>query len=252
MVNDAEMAIAVGTGALALGTGALAIVTFWLGWQTRSARLEARKDAERAILRSALAEALANCRAWHGRDPARGEPAWRSLLDAEPRLFAVSGVIDQLDLPADVVGYLIWLTSTIEEQWGRTRFLVDRLLLSIDPYRAAALGHAVGDSAAQSQLTDDWRAMLERLQVLAAVLAAEARRRGLADVAAPHDAVPWTVVPQRPPQWRELIAIGGLGRGDPPFPSDVAFRPASALERDKAGNITGARQMGALSSASRR
>ena len=223
--------------AVALMTGALAAATFWLAWEARKARREARRDDERRILRAALAEQLDNCRAWAASDPARGEPAFRNLQGATPRLVSVAAVIDHLDLPPDVVAYLIWLTSTIGDHWGRIEQQVDLL---------ARLHGGSVDQERASRLTDDWRAMLERLQVLAALTAAEARRRGLDDVARPHDVVPWTVVPMRPERSRELTAIDEQGRGAPRFPSDPAFANVRPEARDLAGAATGARQEAAL------
>lgn len=228
--------------AVALMTGALATATFWLAWEARKARREARRDDERRILRAALAEQLDNLRAWTSRDPARGAPAIRGLQGAEPRLAAVAALLDRLDLQPDLVAYLIWLTSAVGDHWGRIEGAIGAL--------PAAWGSNPPtmsiDAAATAQLGDDWRAMVERLQVLAALAAAEAQRRGLDDIAGPHAAAPWTIVPERPPRWRELMAIAGIPRGEPPFPSDPAFAGVRPEARDRAGAATGARQQADL------
>jgi len=218
-------------------TGLLAAATFWLAWEARKARREASREDERRILRAALSEQLDNCRAWTSRDPARGEPAIRNLRGAEPRLAAVTVLLDRLDLPPDLVAYLIWLTSTIGDHWGRIEKLLDEL---------ARIWGAGRDGARESRLMDDWRVMVEHLQVLAALTVAEARRRDLVEVAKPNDVVPWTVVSQRPERWRELLALDGFGRGDPPFPTDPAFVSVAPSARDRAGASTGARQEAVL------
>jgi hypothetical protein len=96
---------------------------------------------------------------------------------------------------------------------------------------------------------DDWRVMVERLQVIAALTAAEARRRGLVEVARLHDIVAWTVVPRRPDRSREMLAISDRMRGIPPFPADPAFAGVRPEARDLAGAATGARQEQELSDA---
>lgn len=230
--------------AVALMTGALAIATFWLAWEARTARREAREEDQRRILRAALAEQLDNCRAWASRDPARGEPAVRGLQGAEPRLAAIAGLLDRLDLQPDLVAYLIWLTSAVGDHWGRIESAIGGL-----PETWGSNPPALSvDAPTFAQLGDDWRVMVERLQVLAAVTAAEARRRGLNDVARTHDAVLWTIVPERPERWRELMTLGGAAFGQPPFPADPAFASASPTSRDRAGAATGERQRAALAS----
>jgi hypothetical protein len=229
-------------GELFIGAATLALgaATVWLGLETRWTRNEGRKDVARALLRAALAEQLGNCRDWLIRDPARGEPAIRGLEGSEPRLRAVQALIDGLDLQADLVAYLIWLLPTIGDLWGRIDQLIDRApddwgkpdgIRSLEPQELSELG-------------DLWRAMVERVQVLAALMAGEARRREFLDVASPHDAAPWTVVPQRPERWREYIAISGIQRGEPRFPADSAFAAIRPEARDRAGAATGAAQIG--------
>ncbi|MEA2629954.1 MAG: hypothetical protein QOE66_173, partial [Chloroflexota bacterium] len=137
----------------------------------------------------------------------------------------------------DLLGYLIWLTSAIGEGWGRIDALLEQIWADgMDPIREA-------------RLRDEWRVMLERLQVRAALTAAEARRRNLADIARTHDAVPWTVVPERPERWRESLMLHDVAVGQPPFPADPSFEFASPTARDRAGAVTterhGGVQMGA-------
>src|SRR5258706_1923182 len=148
-------------------TGLLAIATFWLGWQSREARREARRDDERRILRAAIAEQLGNLREWLARDPARGEPAIRGLADAEPRLAAVQAVIDRLDVPPELVTYIIWLLATAGEHWGR----IERALDALPEAWGQPTGTLAIDSGVLEQLGDDWRAVVQRLKVLAVLIA---------------------------------------------------------------------------------
>ena len=220
--------------AVALMTGGLAIATFWLAWEGRAARRQAREEESRHVLRAALAEQLDNCRAWASGDPARGQSSIKRLRDAEPRAMAVAAMINRLDLPPDLLGYLIWLTSAIGEGWGRIDTLLERVWSDgIDSIR-------------ETQLRDEWRVMVERLQVLAALTAGEARRRGLGDIAETHDAVPWTIVSERPERWRESMTLDDNALGRPSFPVDPSFESASPTARDRAGAVAGERQ-GAVS-----
>jgi hypothetical protein len=138
--------------------------------------------------------------------------------------------------------YLIWLTSSVGDHWGRIEANLDALptVWGSDPPAPLLEGSDL------AKLKDDWLVMVERLQVLAALTAAEARRRGMQDVAGLYDVVQWTVVPQRPPRWRELMAIACRPDGDPPFPLDEAFAHVRPEARDRAGDATGARQIEAL------
>jgi hypothetical protein len=229
--------------ALLLGAGALAIVASRRPTSEPAPEALAPAplvDPATSWVRAALVEQLDNCRAWSSADPARGEPSVRNLHGAEPRLAAIGTMVDHVDLPPDLAAYLIWLTSTVGDQWGRIEVLLEQLA---DSWTRGP------DPAREGQLMDDWRAMVERLQVTAALPAAAARRRGRADVAKLHDIVAWTVVPRRPDRWRELLAISDRMRGIPPFPADPAFVSVTPEARDLVGAATGARQERELSDA---
>jgi hypothetical protein len=243
MTLELVWSVTIGEVVVAIGTLALAGATFWLAREARKARTEAEEHERRTLLRAALVEQLDNCRAWITRDPARGGPAAKGLQGASPRLAAVNDLLGQLDLPPDLAAHLIWLTSAIGDHWGRIEVDLDEL-----PTVWGSSPPALQlDGTALTGLTDDWRVMVEHLQTLAALVAAEARRRKMPEVAALHDVVPWTIVPERPPRWRELMALGGVQRGDAPFPADAAFGSVRPEARDRAGGATGERQREALS-----
>jgi hypothetical protein len=219
-------------GWVAIATFALGAATVWLGWQTRQARTEARDADEKRVLRAALAEQLDNCRKWVSHDPARGEPSYDWLRGAIPRLDALGAMIQQLALPADLVPYLVWVIGTIDELWAQ----IDRTL----NWPVGPDGMLVVNEKA---LPNEWRVMVERLQVAAALVAGEARRRGFDDVAAPHDLSPWVV----PLEWeaggREMTSMNDAAmRGASPFPSNPAYASAAPGARDNAGARTGQRQ----------
>jgi hypothetical protein len=223
-------------GWVALATFALGLATLWLGWQTRQARVDARNDDDRQVLRSALAEQLDNCRMWVTRDPARGEPSFDWLRRAEPRLDALQSLIYRLDLQADLVPYLVWLIGTVDEWWTQ-----------IDHTLNTPTGPVGTPRVDQHRLPNEWRVMVERLQVAAALVAGEARRRGFDDLGGPYDKSPWVV----PHQWEEhgryMMSLTDIAsRGAPPFPADPAFAGTAPSARDRGGAQTGERQQAFL------
>jgi hypothetical protein len=215
-------------------TGALAVATFWLAWETRTARIQGERKARRRLLRAALAEQLDNCRALNWREPARGKPAWVGLAKTTPRTDAVASLIGSLDIPADLFAYLVWLQAAIDDAWSRVTAALHAILDR--PGHAPTTGEI-------NELEAAWQVALERVQVLAGLVSAEARREGFDDVGVAHDAAPWTIVPQRPPTWRLNMAIAdGPYFGAPPFPADPSFASVSPAVRDRAGDATGTRQ----------
>jgi hypothetical protein len=219
-------------GWVAIGTFGLGMATVWLGWQTRQARIEAQSTDERRILRAALAQQLDNCRLWVTRDPARGEASFERLRRATPRLEALQSMIHRLDLQADVVLYIVWLIGTINDWWAQ-----------IDHTLNTPTGPNGTPRVNQQGLPDEWRVMVERLQVAAALVAGEARRRGFDDLAGPYDKSPWVVVPMWEERGRQSVSMTDVSsRGAPPFPADSSFAEATPTARDHAGAQTGDRQ----------
>lgn len=196
-------------------------------------RVWANRDLGSADVRAALLEQLDNCRAWQGRDPARGEPAWVRLRQAPPRVEAIRLMIDRVNLQPDVAAFLLWQIAAIGELWPRIEGTLDGL---------ARTPNGLSNPALQALLRDLWTVMLERLQVATALVASEAQRRGLRDLALTHDGVAWTAVPERPPTWRRDMAIADRHAGIPSFPTDSAFVGVTPEARDLAGHATGARQ----------
>jgi hypothetical protein len=219
-------------GWVAIATFALGLATVWLALETRQARLETRNADDRRILRTALTEHLNNLRMWVAHDPARGEPSIEWLRGATPRLDALQSMTHQLDLPADLVPYLVWLMGTIDELWTQ-----------ID----LTLNWPVGPNGTLTvnweRLPNEWRVMVERLQVAAALIAGEARRRGFDDIAAPYDLSPWVIPLTWEEHGREMMSANDSAlRGAPPFPADAAFAGSAPGARDQAGVQTGAHQ----------
>ncbi|HEV8280696.1 MAG TPA: hypothetical protein VGQ02_02460 [Candidatus Limnocylindrales bacterium] len=141
-------------------------------------------------------------------------------------------MIEQLALPADLVPYLVWLIGTIDELWTQ----VERTL----NWPVGPAGTLIVN---QERLPNEWRVMVERLQIAAALVAGEALRRGFDDVASPHELSPWVVPLVWEERGREMMATTDSAyRGAAPFPSDQAFAGAAPGARDRAGAQTGERQ----------
>lgn len=102
---------------IGLGTLALALATVWLAFEARKTRTDADKSRRRRLLRSTLAELLDDLRIWTTANPAHGEPALERLRRSEPKLGALDRLIEEVNMPADVAVYLVWLAGRIREEW---------------------------------------------------------------------------------------------------------------------------------------
>lgn len=153
-------------------------------------------DARRAI-RAALTEQLENARAWFTRDPARGDPALQhALRDAEPMFADLTALHARIDLPPDLGSLLIWLRGAAKEDYRRFQEILE----------IAAPTKGVGwiNPSVHNEARAVWSMIVDRLQVLAALVASEARRLGLEEVATAYDAAPWVTVLEGPPREREM------------------------------------------------
>lgn len=227
-------------GELLIGgaTLGLAVATVWLAIEARKARTNATIADRRRLLRSAVAEQLDNLRQWQGANPAHGDPALERLRRSEPKLDAAEQLVDQMDLPADLAVFLVWQLGRIREEWMWWTTVI-------------AVGPSSDDSPAAHSSNSGvgaWARMIDRLQVLAVLMAAEASARGFQEIRQMHDAAPWIVVLEGPDRERELRwATDRAHLGAPPFPANQRFAFAAPEARDRAGQATGARQRAALS-----
>jgi hypothetical protein len=141
-------------------------------------------------------------------------------------------MIERLDMTTDLVPYIVWLAGTIDELWTQ-----------IEGTLNWPVGPAGTLTVNEERLPNEWRVMVERLQVAAGLIAGEARRRGFEDVAGPHDVSPWVVPMQWEERGREMMSTTDSAyRGAPPFPMDPAFAMTAPAARDRAGAETGERQ----------
>src|SRR5207244_2437863 len=97
---------------LALGTFALVAVTGWstrrLVKEGRSTRNEEKVEKRRALIRAAVAEGVENSRAWMAIQPRRLTLGEAQRQVPHPQFSSLTSLIDNMDLPGDVVAYLIW------------------------------------------------------------------------------------------------------------------------------------------------
>jgi len=225
-----------GTLVLAFATVVLACATVWLAVEQRRARIEAGHARVRTALRAALGEQLENARRWHARDPSRGNDALQSLRSAGPTFEATARLLSEVDLPAELAAYLLWLIGDTRRAWDTFRALLDRI--------APADGSVPTIHPSNSNAGNDWRLILERLQVAACLVAAEASRRGYGVDGAIVDHVRWELPQVWPERMRVLTQVSESTYFEaPPFPSDPAYATCSAGARDlKASDLRAAAQ----------
>ena len=239
-----DASISLGEALVAGGTLALAVATFVVAWETRAVRREAADSQVRRALRAAMAEQLENCRRWLAINPSMGQPSLRRLYTAEPRMTALQGLLEAVDTPADLAAYLVWLRGMIADAW--------RVLEETLPLIVPLDGSPPERAPENTNIRNDHAVMVDRLQVTAALIAAEAARRGFAETAGLNDVSPWTIVQEGPNGAREVTdATDHAYHGAPPFPSDPAYADARPAARDRAGYATGERQRAELTSTAR-
>jgi hypothetical protein len=185
-----------GTFVLACATAVLAVATVWLALEQRQGRIEAGDARARVALRAALGEQLENARRWHSSDPSRGAEVLQALRSAGPEFEATTRLLSEVDLPAELAAYLLWLVGDTRRAWDTFRALLNRI--------APADGSVPTVHPSNSTAQDDWGLILERLQVAACLVAAEASRRGYGVDGAIVDHVRWAL----PRVWPERMRVG--------------------------------------------
>lgn len=229
-------ASAIETLILPVATVALAGATVWLALEQRRGRMVAAHERIRVALRAALAEQLENGRRWHRCDPNRGDPALQSLRDAGPIFDITARLLSVVDLPSEFAAYLLWLMGDTRRAWDEIRGLLDRV--------APADGSPRPVHPNNSSVRDDWDLILERLQVMACLLAAEASRRGYGVDAAIVDQVRWELPRVWPERMRAMTQVSESTYLEAPsFPSDPAYARCGVGPRDgKANELSAAAQ----------
>ncbi len=159
--------------------------------------------------------------------------AWHPHLDSTRRLQ------EQLSLPQALTGYLIWLTAELRRQ--DTRFCEAlRRFETVDGGSPPVVDF--------NDARDQWWMLVERLQVLAELVIAEAVRRGLRDVATSFAGLRWLAPLPGPVNARMMTdANDHAMRGAPPWPTDPAYGGYGPDRRDQLSQAQFARAIGGAS-----
>jgi hypothetical protein len=137
-----------------------------------------------------------------------------------------------------LAAYLIWLMGDTRNRWDAMRGLLDRVAPPGVPVPPLA--------PSNSNVRSDWTVILERLQILACLLAAEASRRGFDPDAAIVDHVRWELPQVWPKGERGSVRLTDETYFEaPPFPSDAAYERCDVGQCD-----SNAYQLGAASQTS--
>lgn len=229
--------MSIGELLVGLGTLALAVATVALVVEARMSRRDASDGVRRRLFRAAASELLDALRSWQSANPAHGGPALDRLRRSEPKLDAMSLMLDSVDLPPDLAVYLVWLRGRIREEW---QYWLTVILVapSDDP---SPVAHAPDSGVGY------WSRMVDRLEVAAALIASEADHQGFDEIKRFHDAAPWVVTLEGPPDERLHRAANDQALlGAPRFPAAPRFALATPHARDGAGVATGEAQRATL------
>ncbi len=155
-----------------------------------------------------------------------GEKQW---LVPRPEFRSLTALIDSMDLPAEVVAYLLWAR-------GYSPDLRDRYAACIAANGEGA--HAVDNCRGL------WDAALDLLQSTALLLKAHAASEAdLAPVVAGFAPGHWLVAQPGPPRMRELEHLQRMAMdGAPVWPTGDAYAGCSPEARDREGERTARRQ----------
>ena len=221
---------------IALATLALAVATFWLGWQARrqvaafrEGRAEDLAEHRRSATRAAIAEAVENCRRCLSYEPKTQTADSRQVVAKPLDFAALTGLLGSMDLPPDLVAYLIWArghAQALATQYGR---VVDETWAGV-----------MNDAPAFSQIRAIWDQQLDILQSVACLLRAHAGSDATLEPASTgFEFRQWLAAREGPPNARlqtyQMILRPHYGA--PGFPSS---RPAYAVCAPEAKDVEGA------------
>jgi hypothetical protein len=185
--------------------------------EVRQGRIESGKSIARVALRGALMEQIENARRLQARDLDRlPQDQVHTLGAAAPAWEQTVSLLRSVDLPAELSVYLQWIIGDTSRVWSGVLRQVGEL----------------PDIASAVALKTDWSLVLERVQIVGALCAAELGRRGHRADGLVADKAVWML----PAFWPEGRAGTQLTEQTylqaPRFPSDKAYVTASPAARD--------------------
>ena len=206
---------------VALATLALAVATGWMAREIRKERIEAHTEKIRGALRAALMEQLESTRRWHSIKPDRRGDDPDEYRIAEPIMDQLSALARDVDLPADLAAYLMWLVADVRRIWAEYTATLDQV---------KGTYHGTVD---KNEVRRSWGLGLDHLQVVTGLIAGELRRRGHEADASVTASVLW-MLPETWPGGRASTMVSQVTyMGAPRFPADAAFTTESPAGRDQ-------------------
>lgn len=223
---------------LAGATLALVLVTGWstrkLVHEGREGRREDRAERRRALVRAAVAEGVDNARAWWAVEPRRLTLGEKQRTIPAFQFEALGTLVDNMDLPPDVVAYLLWARGYVAD-------LRDRYASCV-----------AGKEGAQpvNECRDLWASTLDLAQTIPVLIRAHGLGEPeLAPAMFGFSFERWLVAQERPPQTREHEHIQRMAMdGAPPWPTGERYALFSPAARDAEGARTGDRSRDQLAS----
>ena len=229
-VSDATL-LNIATLTLAGATFALVLVTGWstrkLVHEGREGRREDRAEKRRTLVRAAVAEGVDNARAWWAVEPRRLTLGEKQRIVPEFQFKAFGALVDNLDLPPDVVAYLLCARGYVGD-------LRDRY--------ASCVADKEGAQPV-NECRDLWASTLDLLQTIPVLIRAHGMGEPeLAPAMSGFNLERWLVAQERPPQTRELEHIQRMAMdGAPPWPIGEFYASSSPAARYAEGARTGDR-----------
>lgn len=236
-MSDATL-LNIATLTLAGATFALVLVTGWstrkLVQEGRAGRREDRAERRRGLVRAAVAEGVDNARAWWAVEPRRLTLGEKQRTVPAFQFEALGALVDNMDLPPDVVAYLLWAR-------GYAGDLRDR-------YASCVAGKEGAEPV--NECRDLWASTLDLVQTIPVLIRAHGMGEPeLAPAMFGFNFERWLVAQERPPQTRELEHVQRMAMdGAPPWPIGELYASSSPAARDAEGARTGDRSREQLAS----
>lgn len=202
--------VATATLILAVVTAVMAMATLWLALETRRARRDAAEHRDREAFRLALVELSDHVLVWSSGAPWSGSAAER-VPDQVVDLQATREALASAAVPGDLLRYLLWSMTAIRS--------MSAAYLDILNDRVPGM-YALSETEprwASREAQDLYAVTLGQMLLTARLLAAEAGRRGFAEIPRAF-AQQFAFRPTRSPESSSLETLGYPLPDPPPLP----------------------------------